>query len=76
MQSKSAPAEKAIKLTVFQQDEAEVASETPKGPQFSEEDAVNEAEEQAPKLRESKQEAPATPDVSAMVKKWAKKKGS
>ena len=72
-QSKSAPAENAIKLTVFQQDEGEVAGEAPKGPQFVEEDSVD----KAPTLREAKQEAPAhTPDVSDMVKKWAKKKGS
>lgn len=63
-QRESAAAENAVKLTVFQTDEAQVSGPIVIGPAALEE----------PKLRETKktETAPAS-DVSDVVKKWAKK---
>lgn len=60
-QRNSATAEAAVKLTVYQADEAEAAAPA--------------ATEEAPKLREPAKKAEATPsgDVADVVKKWAKK---
>jgi hypothetical protein len=61
-QRESAAAENAVKLTVFQTDEAGAPA------------APETAEEAPPKVRESKKSEPAASgDVSDVVKKWAKK---
>ena len=63
-QRESAAAENAIKLTVFQTDEAQVSGPIVTGPAALEE----------PKLRETKKtEAAPAGDVADVVKKWAKK---
>lgn len=78
-QSKSAAAEAAVKLTVFQSDEGESAdapaapAEPDASPEF---DAELKAHEEAgePKLRESKSADPTPDAMSDIVKKWADKK--
>ena len=81
-QAKSAAAEAAIKLTVFQTDEGDAPAkpigDTPiAGMTTQEAAAVNEEiVEEKPKLRESKKnEAPtAAPDAVSVIDKWKKKK--
>ena len=78
-QSKSAAAESAVRLTVFQSDEGESAdapaapAEPDASPEF---DAELKAHEEAgePKLRESKSADPTPDAMSDIVKKWADKK--
>jgi len=64
-QRESTAAENAIKLTVFQNEEAQVSGPIVTGPAALEE----------PKLRETKKpQADTEPDVSSAVKKWSSKK--
>ena len=69
-QGKSAPAENAVKLTVFQSDEADNGAFPPAPPV---QDSAESEQISEPQLRETKKsEAPAA-DVASVVAKWAKK---
>lgn len=67
-QKTSAAAENAVKLTVYQQDEAEA-------PRVAATVVMPAAEEEAPVMREAKKPEAAAPqeEVSEVIKKWSKK---
>lgn len=74
-QSKSEAAERAIKMTVFQQDGGEETTESTESAEPAAFSAAREEHIEEPKLRESAKAATDAPtDVPDVIRKWSKKK--